>query len=121
MLIRTNSIKKAQGVIARVLCTSRTIKDRILERPGGYKDYSHQEMEIIIGAPLSAEDYECADKFMLLLMQPQVKNMLNSKPVSKTRAKNTQRGTSTLPIPGPEETENLVSLTAFKEGGIYYT
>ena len=65
---------------------------------------------------------------MLLLMQPQVKNMLNSKPVGKTRAKNTQRGTSTLPkefldrpIPGPKETENLVSLSTFKEGGIYYT
>ena len=85
-------------------------------------------MEDIIGAPLSAEDYECADKFMLLLMQPQVKNMLNSKPVGKTKAKNTQRGTSTLPkefldrpIPGPKETENLVSLSTFKEGGIYYT
>merc|ERR1712240_807870 len=34
MLIRTNSIKKAPGVVTRVLCTSRTIKDRILERPG---------------------------------------------------------------------------------------
>ena len=85
-------------------------------------------MEIIIGAPLSPEDYKSADKFMLLLMQPQVKNMLKLKPVGKVKAKNTQRGTSTLPkefldqpIPGPEETENLVSLSAFKEGGIYYT
>ena len=39
-----------------------------------------------------------------------------------------QRGTSTLPkefldwpIPGPEEMENIISLSAFKEGGIYYT
>ena len=85
-------------------------------------------MEVVIGVPLLAEDYECADKFMLLLMQLQVKNMLNSKPVGKTKAKNTQRGTSTLPkefldcpIPGPKETENLVSLSTFKEGGIYYT
>ena len=72
-------------------------------------------MEVIIGALLYAEDYECADKFMLLLMQPQVKDLLNSKPVGKTKAKNTQKGTSTLmqefldrPIPGPKETENLV-------------
>ena len=128
MLIRMNSIERAQGVIARVLQTSKTIKDWILKRPGGYKDYSQQEMEVIIGAPLLAEDYKCADKFMLLLMQPQVKVMLNLKPVGKTKAKNTQRGTSTLPkefldhpIPGPEETENLVSLSPFKEGGIYYT
>ena len=85
-------------------------------------------MEVIIGASLLAEDYKSADNFMLLLIQPQVKNMLNLKPVGKTRAKNTQRGTSTLPkefldrpIPGPEETKNLVSLSAFKEGGIYYT
>ena len=83
-------------------------------------------MEVIIGAPLLAEDYKSADNFMLLLMQPQVKNMLKSKPVGKIKAKNTQRGTSTLPkefldqpIPGPKETENLVSLSAFKEGGIY--
>ena len=97
MLIRTNKIEKAQGVVARVLCMSRTIKDQILERQGGYKDYSHQEIEAIIGALLYAEDYERADKFMLLLMQPQVKNLLNSKPVGKTKAKNTQNGTSTLP------------------------
>ena len=97
MLIRTKSIKRAQGVIARVLRTSKTIKNWILERPGGYKDYSPQEMEVIIGAPLSAEDYKSADNFMLLLMQPQVKNMLKSKPVSKIKAKNTQRGTSSLP------------------------
>ena len=54
--------------------------------------------------------------------------MLNSKPVGKVKAKNTQRGTSTLPkefldqpILSPEETDNLVSLSPFKEGGIYYT
>ena len=65
---------------------------------------------------------------MLLLIQPQVKDLLNSKPVGKTKAKNTQKGTSTLPkefldrpTPGPEETENLVSLSAFREGGIFYT
>ena len=44
--------------------------------------------------------------------------MLKSKPVGKIKAKNTQRGTLTLPkefldrpIPGPEEIENLVSLS----------
>ena len=77
-------------VIARVLRTSKTIKDWVLERPGGYKDYSRQKMEVIIGALLLAEDYKSADNFMLLLMQPQVKNMLYLKPVGKTRAKNTQ-------------------------------
>ena len=68
-----NSIERAQGVIARVLRTSKTIKDWILERPGRYKDYSQQEMEVIIGAPHSAEHYKSADNFMLLLMQPHVK------------------------------------------------
>ena len=92
-----NSIERARGVIARVLWTSNTIKDRIHETPGGYKDYSQQEMEVIIGALFLAEDYKSADNFMLLIMQPQVKNMLKSKPVGKIKAKNTQRGTSTLP------------------------
>ena len=85
-------------------------------------------MEVIIGAPLLAEDYECADKFMLLLMQPQVKNLLDLKPVGRTKAKNTQKGTSTLPkefldcpIHSPKETENLGCLSAFREGGIFYT
>ena len=71
--IRTNSIERAQGVIARVCQTTKTMKDQLLKRPGGYKDYSRQEMKDIIGAPLSAEDYKSADNFMLLLMQPQVK------------------------------------------------
>ena len=76
ILIRTNSIERARGVIARVLRTSKTIKDQLLKRPGGYKDYSQEEMKEIIGAPLSVEDYKSADKFILLLMQLQVKNML---------------------------------------------
>ena len=78
-------------------------------------------MEVIISAPLSAEDYKSAANFILLFMQPQVKNMLKSKLVGKVKAKITQRGTMTLPkefldqpIPGPEKTENLVSLSAFK-------
>ena len=82
-------------------------------------------MEGIISAPLSPEDYKSADKFMLLLMQPQVKNMLKSKPVGKIKAKNTQRYMSTLlqefldrPIPGPKEMDNLVSLSPFNKGGI---
>ena len=40
ILIRTNSIERARGIIARVLRTSKTIKDQLLERPGRYKDYS---------------------------------------------------------------------------------
>ena len=84
MLSRTNKIDKAQGVVARVLCTSKAIKDALKEKPRAYKDFSRQEMELIIGAPLSAEDYESADQVMLLLMQPQVKCLLNSKPVGKT-------------------------------------
>ena len=56
MLTRKNKIEKARGVVARVLCTSKTIKDSLKERPGGYKDFSCQEMELIMGAPLSAED-----------------------------------------------------------------
>ena len=47
-------------------------------------------------------------------MQPQVKCLLNSKPVGKTKAKNTQIGMSPLPqefldrpIPGPEVQRTL--------------
>ena len=105
----------------------KAIKDALKEKPRGYQDFSRQEMELIMDAPLSAEDYERADKFMLLLMQPQVKDMLNSKPIGKMKAKNTQKGISTLPkeflnrpIPGPKETENLVSLSPFREGEILY-
>ena len=43
------------------------------QRPGGYKDYTREEMRANIGAPLLVEDYKKADKIILLLMQPQVK------------------------------------------------
>ena len=85
-------------------------------------------MDVIIGAPLSADDYEHADQIMLLLMQPQVKCLLSSEPVGKRRAKNTQKGMSNVPqefldrpIVGPDSTPNLASLSLFRKDGIFYT
>ena len=78
--------------------------------------------------PLSAEDYEKADRIMLLMMQPQVKTLLDSQPVGKKKAKNVQQGMSTLPeefmnqpIIGPDNSTNLANLSPFKVDGIYYT
>ena len=112
--------------MARVIRTSNAIKKD--KRPRGFQDFSWQEMDVIMGAPLSAEDYERADRVMLLLMQPQVKCLLNSKPVGKTKAKNTQKGMSTLPqefldrpIVGPPDTQNLVSLSPFRKDRIFCT
>ena len=45
-------------------------------------------MEVTKSAPLTANDYERADRIMFLLMQPQVKTLLNSEPVGKRKAKN---------------------------------
>ena len=70
--------------MARVICTSKAITKG--KRPHGYQDLT---LNVIMGVPLSAEDYECADQIMLLLMQPQMKCLLNSKPVGKAKAKNT--------------------------------
>ena len=71
--------------MARVLCTSAAIVEA--KRPGGYKDYSREEMDVIMRAPLSADDYQRADKVMLLLMQPQIKSLLDSIPVGKRKPK----------------------------------
>ena len=95
-MTRTNKIKKSHGFMARVIRTSNAITEG--KRPRGYRDFSHQEMDVIIGAPLSADDYERAHRIMLLLMQPQVKCLLNSEPVGKRRAKNTQKGMFICPI-----------------------
>ena len=35
-------------------------------------------MDAVMKAPLTAEDYQRADKVMLLLMQPQVKSLLDA-------------------------------------------
>ena len=45
-------------------------------------------MEAVIKAPLTVEDYERVDKVILLLMQPQVKSLLDATPVGKRKAKN---------------------------------
>ena len=85
-------------------------------------------MRANIGAPLSVEDYEKADRIFLLLMQPQVKQMLNTTPVGKKKAKNAPKGMRTItpefsagPLAGPELTTNLASISPFKSDGIYYT
>ena len=44
-------------------------------------------MDVIMRAPLSADDYQTADRVMLLLMQPQVKSLLDSVPVGGKNAK----------------------------------
>ena len=53
--------------MARVLRASAAITKA--NRPRGYQDFSRQEMDKIIRKPLSAEDYDKADKIMFLLMQ----------------------------------------------------
>ena len=85
-------------------------------------------MDVIMRAPLSADDYQRADRVMLLLMQPQVKSLLDSVPVGKKKAKNSQQGVTTIPkefldrpIVGPDNSTNLASLSLFKHKGVYYT
>ena len=94
------------------------------KRPGGYKAYTRDEMEAVIGAPLLVEDYEKADKVILLLMQPQVKLLLDATPVGKRKAKNSLKGIKTVPseflarpLVGPDCTNNLASLLPFKVEG----
>ena len=126
IMTRTTKIEKVRGIMARVLRTSATITE--VKRPGGYKDFSQEEMDVIMRAPLSADDYQRADRVIVLLMQPQVKSLLDSVPVGKKKAKNSQQGISTLPkefldrpIIGPDSSNNLASLSPFKHEGIYYT
>ena len=97
--------------MARVLRASAAITKS--KCPRGYQDFTRNEMDKIMQKPLNAEDYEKADRIMLLLMQPQVKTLLDSQPVGKTKAKNVQ-GMSTLPeefinrpIIGPDHSTNL--------------
>ena len=80
--------------MARVLRASAAITKA--KRPRGYQDFTRDDMDAIMRKPLSAEDYEKADKIMFLLMQPQVKNLLDTQFVGKKKVKNTQ-GMSTLP------------------------
>ena len=92
-ITRTSKLEKARGIMARILRASAAITKA--KHPGGYKDFSKDEMDAIMQKPLSAEDYEKADRIMLLLMQPQVKTLLDSQSVGKKKAKNIQ-GMSTL-------------------------
>ena len=55
IMTRTNKIEKSHGIMARVLRTSNAIMEG--KRPGGYHDFSRQEIDVIISAPLSADDY----------------------------------------------------------------
>ena len=111
--------------MARVLRASAMIARE--RRPVGYSDYTREEMRASIRAPLSVSDYKKAD-MIILLMQPQVKQMLDSAPVSKKRAKNSHKGSRTIPsefsarpLAGPEVTTNLASISPLKSEGIYYT
>ena len=81
--------------MARVLRASAAITKA--KHPRGYQDFTRDKMDLIIRKPLSAEDYEKADRIMLLMMQPQVKTLLDSQPVGKKKAKSVQQGMSTLP------------------------
>ena len=66
IFMQTNKIEKARGIMARVLWTSAPITKA--KRPGVYKDFSKDKMNAIMRAPLTAEDYQKADRIMLLLM-----------------------------------------------------
>ena len=46
IMTRTATIEKVRGVMARVLCTSAAITKA--KRPGGYKDFSRDEMNVIM-------------------------------------------------------------------------
>ena len=79
--------------MARVLRASAAITKA--KRPRGYQDFTRDEMDAIIRKPLSTEDYEKADKIMFLLMQPQVRTILDSQPSGKEKVK-TIRGMTPL-------------------------
>ena len=125
ILTRTRRIEKSRGIMARVLRASAMLATG---RPGGYTAYSKEEMMANIGTPLTVDDYKRTDKVILLLMQPQVKQMLDAKPVGKKKAKNLPKGARTTPteflerpIAGTQQTSNLASISPFKEDGVYYT
>ena len=126
ILTRTRRIEKVRGVMARVLRGSEMLAKE--NRPGGYSAYSKDEMLDNIAAPLTVADYEKADRVILLLMQPQVKQMLDAPPSGKKKSKNPSKGQRTIPpeflgraIPGTQQTTNLSSLSPFKQNGIWYT
>ena len=89
-----NKLETARGTMARILRASAAITKA--NRPRGYQDFTRQEMDEIIQKPLSAEDYDKADKIMYLLMQPQVRTLLDSQPGRKEKVKTIQ-GMFTLP------------------------
>ena len=126
ILTRTRRIEKVRGVMARVLRASAMLARE--NRPGGYKAYTKEEMLANIAAPPTVADYEKADRVILLLMQPQVKQMLDAAPVGKKKAKNPAKGLRTVPpeflgraIPGTQQTTNLSSISPFQQDGIWYT
>ena len=81
--------------MARVLRGSEMLAKE--NRPGGYSAYSKDEMLDNIAAPLTVADYEKADRVILLLMQPQVKQMLDAPPSGKKKSKNPSKGQRTIP------------------------
>ena len=126
---RTNRLLKARGVLARVLRTSKMLADKSI-RAGGYSAYSKEEIIQHLSLPLSADDYAKADRVALLLMQPQVRNLLDAEPTGKKSAKNPPVGKRTIPkeflarqIAGGDEVtnRNMISLSPFAEDGIWYT
>ena len=64
--------------------------------PEGTKTSPEMRWTELYKKPLSAEDYKKADRIMLLLMQPQVKTLLDSQPGGKEKVKTIQ-GMFTLP------------------------
>ena len=85
-------------------------------------------MKEIISAPITAAEYDSADKILRKLMQPQVRQMMNSVPVEKKKSKSPPRGSNNLPkeflrrpIPGQDPSTNLQSLSPFTEDGVLYT
>ena len=76
VLTRTNRILKARGIMARILRTSAMLA----KRAGGFASYTKDEVLSHLRLPLTSDDYNKADRVMLLLTQPQTRSMLDSAP-----------------------------------------
>ena len=124
ILSRTRRLLKARGVVARVLrCSAMLAKAGLAA-----STFTETELKAHLRTPLTAEDYDKADRVMLLLTQPETRKMLDAKPTGKTRSKNPNKGVRTIPveylgreIPGTQRTTNLSSLSPFQENGIWFT
>ena len=94
----SDSLQKCRGIMARVLRASRrsSAADRILTK---------EEQQTVMAAPLSCQDYDSADRIILLLSQTDIREVLEGR--TRLRKK-----------PGSCD---FSSMQPFKEEGIWYT